>query len=207
MTTMNNSIQASKLCASMKNRTVGIISITTKNKKLYQNTEVLLSEKEAYHVGRTSNNSITDDKEKIKSGDKYKLIHNIKSLGLSYNEFIGYCQEDEQTEPILEESLVIYTDNDKDWLKNRLAKLANKYNQDKFLIIDKENIVYLISCSDINLKKPVINELNLGSFQMAKLPDIYSMMCKNNYVFERMRATSLCSAYLHKVTREKPDEK
>ena len=194
---------------------------------------MLLSEKEAYHVGRTSNNSITDDKENIKSGDKYKLgdfieitvletnvnnymenfplidklIHDIQSLGLGYDEFIGYCQDDEQTAPILEESLVIYTDNDKDWLKKRLSKLANKYNQDKFLIIDKENIVYLISCSDMNLEKPVINELNLGPFQMAKLPDIYSMMGKNNYVFERMRATSLCSAYLHKVTREKSDEK
>ena len=44
----------------------------SKNEKFYQNTGVLLSEKEAYHVGRTSSNSITDDEENIKSGDKYK---------------------------------------------------------------------------------------------------------------------------------------
>lgn len=174
MATALNEKSFSRLMRNMQNKTVGLIS--------------------AYRANLSGKENEANQKE---------LKSEVKKLGLGYNEITGHYVEAGEQEAKPERTLVIYTDNDKEWLKKFLLKMSKRFNQDSFIIVDKENGAYLIGGSGNDEDLPSGEEISLGQFSASKLGQAYSKMGKDTFVFEELSPDTLAMAYyINKVKQE-----
>ena len=156
----------SRLMKNMQNKTVGFIS--------------------AYRINLQDKENEANQKE---------LKSEIKKLGLGYNEITGHYVKAEENIIKTERILVIYTDNNKEWLKKFLIKMSLKFNQDFFIIVDKENSIYLTSGLNKNEDLPSCTEESLGQFTSSKFEQTYSKMGKSTFIFDELSPDTLAMAY------------
>lgn len=169
-----NEATFSKLYRNMQDKTVGILT--------------------AYRQGYSSNVNKQRNKE---------LEQDLRSAGLGFNKVTGFYKEAGEDTVSQETSIVVYTDKDKEWLKNLLVKLGDKYEQDSILIVDKENGAFLVGATGNDVNLPKGKEIPIGKFTPSKVADIYSKMGKDSFVFESKNVESMCDAYARRLVEDK----
>lgn len=169
----------SRLYNSMKNKTVGILTAYRKERSNNKNKEI-----------------------------QNELKADLRKLGLGFNEIDGYYPEidNEGNEITHERSLIVYSDQSKEWMVKHMVKLGIKYDQDTVIVVDKDNGAYLIGATGADPKHPSYQEQYLGQFTASKIEDVYSRMGKDTFVFTDIMPRTMTEAIAYKRRTIKFDE-
>lgn len=117
-----------------------------------------------------------------------------KNFGFGHNLIDGYSVSDNKEAPELYNVLIIYTYNNKYWLKKNLGKHEQRYGHKNFIIVDENNIAYLIDCTNADIT--TFEEKCLGEFSADTMKylcpdtvftDIRPYSFQNAIIFERRK--------------------
>ena len=169
-----NEATFSKLYRNMQDKTVGILT--------------------AYRLG----NSSRVNKERNKELEK-----DLRSYGLGFNKVTSFYKEYGEDKVSQEVTFVVYTDKDKEWLKDVLVKLGDEYDQDTIIVVDKDNGAFLIGATGKDVNYPKGKEEYIGRFTPSKIAEIYSKMGKDTFVFESRNIEGQNDAYARRLVENR----
>lgn len=110
-----------------------------------------------------------------------------KKFGFGHNLIDGYSVLDNKETPECYNILIVYTYRNKYWLKKNLGKHNQKYGHKNFIIVDENNIAYLIDCTNPDITS--FEEKCLGEFSA----DTMKYLCPDT-VFTDIRPYSFGNA-------------